>query len=220
MSQEQAPGWNRRQFLRGTGTLVGSLPLAQALSGCEPETSDPSPSRPETDASSAEVAAIAATPATTFSLSLVVNGVSKTVSVEARDTLNEVLRYKLGMTGTRLGCDRAACGACTVHLDGKAVYSCTTLAIEAAGRSVTTIEGLGTTSAIDPLQQAFIDQDALQCGYCTSGMIMSCKALLNANPAPTEQDVRVATAGNLCRCGTYPRVFKACQQAATAAKEG
>ena len=213
VEQDFPPGWSRRDFIRGTTTLIGSIPLAGAIAGCE----DPENAAFQEEGAMAEPLAttVTATPVTQLEISLTVNNQTSKVTVEPRETLNEVLRYRLGLTGTHLGCDRAACGACTVHLDGKAVYSCTTLAVEADGRKITTIEGLANGSTLDPIQTCFIQNDALQCGFCTSGMIMACKALLNANPAPTEADVKVATAGNLCRCGTYPRVFKATLDAAT-----
>lgn len=220
--QESPPGWNRRDFLRGTTTLIGTIPLAGALAGCDtPDQTDTLVSEASgTESGMSTATSVTATPVTQVQMSFTVNGEAKTLTVEPRQTLNEVLRLSLGLTGTKLGCDRAACGACTVHLDGKAVYSCTTLAVEAMGREVTTIEGLADGDDLDPLQECFVNNDALQCGFCTSGMIMACKALLNANPAPTETDVRTATAGNLCRCGTYPRVFKATLDAAAMMKGG
>ncbi|MEJ7732091.1 MAG: (2Fe-2S)-binding protein [Polyangiaceae bacterium] len=127
----------------------------------------------------------------------------------SRDTLADVLRNELGMTGTKVVCNRGSCSACTVWIDGTPVVSCTTFAFDAAGKSVTTIEGLARGNDLHPVQQAFIDHDAMQCGFCTPGMVMSCAALLERNPRPALEDVRAATAGNLCRCGTYPKVFEA-----------
>ena len=124
-------------------------------------------------------------------------------------TLAEFLREELDLTGTKVGCNRGECGSCTVILDGEAVYSCTTLAVEADGREVLTIEGMPVKGKLHPLQQAFIDHDALQCGYCTPGMILSAKALLDKNAHPTEHDVRIAIDGNLCRCGSTPNVIEA-----------
>src|SRR5262249_30275068 len=134
---------------------------------------------------------------------LTVNGDSRGFEVAARRTLAEMLRLDLGLTGTKVGCNRAECGSCTVLLAGRAVFSCTVLAVEAAGRSVTTVEGLARSDGLHPLQSAFIEHDAVQCGICIPGILMSLKALLDATPAPTEDDVRQAVAGNLCRCGTY-----------------
>lgn len=159
---------------------------------------------------------------TGVSLTLEVNGVPRKLTVETRTTLAEALRLQLRLTGTKTPCERGACGGCTVQLDGAAVCSCMTLAIDAAGRKVTTIEGLAQKTAngqlaLHPLQQAFIAKDALQCGFCTPGMIMSGKALLERTPAPTPEQIRTAFSGNLCRCGTYPHVFEATAAAAAAA---
>lgn len=143
-----------------------------------------------------------------------VNGADHRVTVEPRQTLAEVLRNDLGMTGTKIGCDRGSCSACTVSMDGTPVCACTTFVLDAVGREVTTIEGLAKGDALHPVQQAFIDHDAMQCGYCTPGMVMSCAALLARKPGPTLDDVKAATSGNLCRCGTYPHVFEATLAAA------
>jgi carbon-monoxide dehydrogenase small subunit len=125
-------------------------------------------------------------------------------------TLAEFLREELGLTGTKVGCNRAECGSCTVILDGNPVYSCTVLAVEAGGRDILTIEGLATNEKeLHPLQKAFIEYDALQCGYCTPGMIMAVKALLDKTPHPSEDEIRRAIEGNLCRCGSYPNIIKA-----------
>jgi aerobic-type carbon monoxide dehydrogenase small subunit (CoxS/CutS family) len=124
------------------------------------------------------------------------------------------LRENLDLTGTKVGCNRGECGSCTVLLDGMAVYSCTVLAVEAQGKEVLTIEGLGSGKELHPLQQAFIEHDALQCGYCTPGMILSIEALLQKNPSPTSDEVRVAIDGNLCRCGSYPNIIEATLDAA------
>jgi aerobic-type carbon monoxide dehydrogenase small subunit (CoxS/CutS family) len=149
-------------------------------------------------------------------VSLTVNGATRTGSFEARTTLAEALRDTWGLTGTKVGCDRGACGACTVLLDGLAVNSCVTLVHDADGRTVTTIEGLGSPEAMAPIQKAFVDADALQCGFCTPGMVVSCAALLAKDAHPSAHDVREAVAGNLCRCGTYTGVFAACEAAAKA----
>jgi len=146
-------------------------------------------------------------------VTLTLNGERKTGSFEARTTLAEALRDAWGLTGTKVGCDRGACGACTVLLDGLAVNSCLTLVHDADGRKVTTVEGLGSPEAMAPIQKAFVEADALQCGFCTPGMVVSCAGLLTKNPKPTAHDVREAVAGNLCRCGTYTGVFTACEAA-------
>ena len=142
-------------------------------------------------------------------IALTVNGRKVEAEVEQHMTLAEFLREELDLTGTKVGCNRGECGSCTVIMDGMAVYSCTTLAIEAAGRDVLTIEGLSEGGRLHPLQEAFIENDALQCGYCTPGMILSLKALLDKNPRPMEEDIRTAIDGNLCRCGSIPNVLKA-----------
>jgi aerobic-type carbon monoxide dehydrogenase small subunit (CoxS/CutS family) len=140
---------------------------------------------------------------------LTINGKRVAVDVEPRRTLAELLREELGLTGTKVGCNRAECGACTVLLNGNPVYSCTVLALDASGKEVLTIEGLTQDENLHPLQEAFVDQDALQCGYSTPGMILSAKALLDRNPNPTEEDVKKAVEGNLCRCGSYPNIVGA-----------
>ena len=143
-------------------------------------------------------------------ISLTVNGKKVEAEVDCRVTLAEFLREELGLTGTKVGCNRGECGSCTVIMNGNPVYSCTVLAVEAAGRKILTIEGLtGQEGKLHPLQEAFIEEDALQCGYCTPGMIMSIIALLNRNPHPTEGDVRNAIDGNLCRCGSFSNIIKA-----------
>jgi len=142
-------------------------------------------------------------------VALTVNGKPVKGEIDCRMTLAEFLREELWLTGTKVGCNRAECGACTVLLDGNPVYSCTVLAVDAAGKEVMTIEGLSDEGKLHPLQEAFIEHDALQCGYCTPGMILSAKALLDSNPHPTEDDVRKAIDGNLCRCGSYPNIIEA-----------
>ena len=142
-------------------------------------------------------------------VALTVNGKHVESHIEPRMTLAEFLREELELTGTKVGCNRAECGSCTVLLDGNPVYSCTVLAVDAAGKEVMTIEGLSDEGKLHPLQEAFIEHDALQCGYCTPGMILSVKALLNRNPHPTENDVRRAIDGNLCRCGSYQNILEA-----------
>ncbi|HEY3314915.1 MAG TPA: (2Fe-2S)-binding protein [Bacillota bacterium] len=142
-------------------------------------------------------------------ITLNVNGIKRTVAVETTATLLDVLRDDLGLHGTKKRCEAGDCGACTVILDGRAVASCLVLAVEANGRSVTTIEGVRGNAGLDPLQQAFIDKGAIQCGFCTPGMIMSARALLNRNPHPTEAEVREAIAGNLCRCTGYAKIVEA-----------
>src|SRR5437016_1814337 len=147
-------------------------------------------------------------------ITLQVNGKPLKLEVEPRVTLLEALRNHSNLTGAKEVCDRGTCGACSVLIGDSAVYSCSKLAIESQGQPITTIEGLGNDGKLTPVQQAFIDQDALMCGYCTPGFVMSVTALLKKNPHPTAQEVKHACSGNLCRCGTYPRVLQAALKAA------
>ncbi|PYP88799.1 MAG: hypothetical protein DMF61_06430 [Blastocatellia bacterium AA13] len=153
-------------------------------------------------------------------IELTINGKKMSASVEPRVTLLEAMRHELDLTGAKRVCDRATCGACTVIVDGKAVYSCTVLAIEAQGRAITTVEGLMTGDKLHPVQQAFVDNDAQQCGFCTPGFVVASKAFLDKNPHPTPEEVKRGLGGNLCRCGTYMGVRAAVQQAAGAQKGG
>jgi len=145
---------------------------------------------------------------------LSVNGTEHRLEVEPRLLLVHALRDRLGLTGTHVGCDTSNCGACTVHLDGRAVKSCTMLAVQADGAEVTTIEGLASGRELHPLQEAFWNDHALQCGYCTPGMIMAAAALLGETPSPSEEEVRHALEGNLCRCTGYQNIVKAVLDAA------
>lgn len=203
-SATEKPAVSRRGFLRG---LSGSL-AATALSGAVVV-------RDEQEAEAAEPQGTAANPMTgTAAVSLTVNGQKKTANVDLRRTLLEMLRTDFDLTGTKKVCDRGSCGACTVILDGKPVYSCMTLAVEAEGRKVETVEGLAKGNRYHPLQTAFVERDALMCGFCTPGFLMSSKALLDKNKNPTLDDVKNACCGNICRCGTYPRIFEAVLDAA------
>jgi carbon-monoxide dehydrogenase small subunit len=156
----------------------------------------------------------------THSVSLTVNGEARTIEVEPRRLLVHAIREDLGLTGTHVGCDTSNCGACTVHLDGEAVKSCTILAVQADGSEVTTIEGLGTEGNLHPVQEAFWEEHGLQCGYCTPGMIMASADLLNRIPNPTEAEVRHALEGNLCRCTGYHNIVKAVLSAAGSSQAG
>jgi nicotinate dehydrogenase subunit A len=149
-----------------------------------------------------------------MAISLKVNGVSRPVPAEPDTPLLYVLRNDLALNGTKFGCGLAQCGCCTVLVDGNPVRSCVTPIAAVEKSEVTTLEGLGSREKPHPLQQAFIDEQAAQCGYCISGMIMSAKALLDRNPHPSEADIRAALAGNLCRCGTHNRIIRAVQRAA------
>lgn len=140
---------------------------------------------------------------------LTINGEEMEVAVAPNLTLTDLLRYELGLTGTKKGCDLGDCGACTVIMDGKAVNSCLVLAVQANGKSITTIEGVETGKGLHPLQQAFIEHGSIQCGFCSPGMILSAKSLLEKNPHPNEAEVRRALSGNLCRCTGYQKIVEA-----------
>ncbi len=150
---------------------------------------------------------------------LIVNGATHDVNAPGHETLLVTLRERLQLTGTKLVCARGECGACTVLLDGRSVYSCLTLTAACAEKPITTIEGVGRDDALHPLQQAFIDHDALQCGFCTPGQILAAIALLDRTPNPTEDEVRRGMSGNLCRCGTYPKIVRAVLAVASQAHE-
>jgi len=147
-------------------------------------------------------------------LAIKVNGKLHSLVVDPNRTLLEVLREDLGLTGAKQACDSGGCGACTVVIDGRSVYSCLVLAVDCEGKDILTIEGLASDGHLHPVQEAFINHGAIQCGFCTSGMILSAKALLDGNPKPTEEDVRKAIAGNLCRCTGYVKIVNAVLAAA------
>lgn len=153
-------------------------------------------------------------------ISMTVNGKTYTSDVEPRLLLVHYLRDVLNLTGTNIGCDTSQCGACTVHVNGQAVKSCTVLAVQADGAEITTIEGLARNGALHPMQQAFWDQHGLQCGFCTPGMIMMAVKLVEANPNPSEADIRHGLEGNLCRCTGYQNIVKAVQSAAAVMRGG
>ena len=148
---------------------------------------------------------------------LEVNGQTHNLDIPSHHSLLDVLREELDLTGSKRGCDRGECGSCTVLLDGKPVYSCITLAAQVRGRSIVTVEGLANDGQLDPVQQAFLDEDGGQCGYCTPGFLMSARALLDTNPNPTDAEIREALSGNLCRCNAYGRIL---QSVRTAAERG
>jgi len=184
---------SRRRFLESSGTALTIVAAAPALRAQQKTT----PPVPQT------------------AITLTVNGTARRLEVEDRWTLVEALRDHAGLTGTKIGCDRGACSACTVWLDGEVAASCMTLALDARGRRITTIEGLADGATLHAVQRAFVEHDAMQCGFCTPGMVMSCAALVERNPACTLEDVKAAVSGHLCRCGTYPNVFKATLAAAS-----
>jgi putative selenate reductase molybdopterin-binding subunit len=191
---------SRREFLEGTGASLAAAALP--VPGTAPAPGVPA----GPDASPPSVPRTA--------VRLVVNGVERRLEVEDRWTLAEVLRDHLGLTGTKVGCDRGECGACTVRLDGRPVYSCSLLAAWADGRTVQTVEGLARHGRLDPLQQAFVEHDGPQCGFCTPGQLLTARALLDGRPHPTPEEVRTALAGNLCRCSNYQRYVEAVLAAA------
>lgn len=192
--EQENRGTTRRTFLKSAGMVsagAAGLDLLHGVSEAE-------------SSSSARVAGPGQIP-----LRLRINGQERTVNVEPRATLASVLRDDLHLTGTKVVCDRGACSACTVMLDKTPVCSCMTLAVDVGSRKITTIEGLAHDDELHPVQAAFVAHDALQCGFCTSGMVMSCASLLERNPHPSLSDVKTAISGNICRCGTYPKVFEA-----------
>lgn len=145
---------------------------------------------------------------------LCVNGSEHELALEPRRTLLDALRVDLGLTGTKKVCDMGDCGACTVLVDGRAVYGCLLLAVDCAGREIRTVEGLGLDGQLDPVQQAFVEADAFQCGFCTPGQVMSVRALLDENPTPSDEEILRAVSGNLCRCGAYQNILRAGRLAA------
>ncbi|ESY93096.1 (2Fe-2S)-binding protein [Mesorhizobium australicum] len=151
---------------------------------------------------------------TTIPVHLDINGQHHTLELEPRVTLLDALRDRLGLTGTKKGCDHGQCGACTVHVDGERVLACLTLAAQAEGRAIATIEGLAREGELHPVQAAFLEQDAFQCGYCTPGQIMSAVACIREGHAGSDEEIREYMAGNLCRCGAYPHIVAAVRQAA------
>ncbi len=153
-------------------------------------------------------------------MTLTVNGRVEKLSAEPRDSLLSVLREGLGLAGTKPGCERGECGACTVLIDGIPRYACMTLALEAEGHEIVTIEGLMNGEELGPVQTAFLQEDAFQCGYCTPGQVMAAEGLLRANPDPTPVEIRQAMSGNLCRCGAYEHVFNAVKRAAVSRRAG
>jgi len=211
---EREARFSRRAFIKGAGaaaavaSLIGAqLPIAQAEKTAD-SAADEGEGIAERLGPDAET------------IQLRVNSMSRELTVEPRVTLLDALRGHLGLYGTKLVCDRGACGACTVLLDRNPVISCMVLAIDARGHEITTIEGLGSPSRMHPVEAAFVENDALQCGFCTPGMVMSITAALQRNPGATLDDIRHAVAGNICRCGTYPHVFKAALAAATTLRRG
>jgi xanthine dehydrogenase YagT iron-sulfur-binding subunit len=202
--REQPPeGFSRRAFLKGAGMAVstGLLAAPEAMAA-SPE---PTP----------QVLGPGAVPIT-----LQINGKAHSLNVEPRVTLLDALRNQLDLTGAKKVCDRGVCGACTVIMDGHPVYACNVLAIEAEGHSLETIEGIGTQGELHPVMAAFVEHDAQQCGFCTPGFVVACKAFLDKHPHPTREDVEHGLGGNLCRCGTYAGIREAVLEVAQTLKGG
>jgi xanthine dehydrogenase YagT iron-sulfur-binding subunit len=198
-TKKPGPGFSRRGFLQGAGVGAGTVGLL------------------ETNADAAQAGVMG--PAG-VAITLSINGKPHKLTVEPRVTLLDALRDNLDYTGAKRVCDRGTCGACTVLMDGKAVYACTVLAIDAQGRQITTIEGLNTGAKLHPVSAAFVAHDAQQCGYCTPGFVMAAKAFLDKTPSPTTDQVKEGLGGNLCRCGTYVGVRSAVLDAAKEMKGG
>jgi len=197
-------GLSRRKFLKGVG--IGGGVLSSGLLGAPLLTEEAA-----AQSGAAGVLGPGAVP-----VELTINGQRRTLQLEPRVTLLEALRDWIELTGAKKVCDRASCGACTVILDGMVVYSCSVLAIEAQGKNIQTVEGLAQGGALHPLQAAFIENDAQQCGFCTPGMVMASKACLDKHPNPTAEQIRLSMGGNLCRCGTYVGVAKSISDVARA----
>lgn len=195
-------GLSRRGFLKGAGFTAAGTALIDGIQVFNQ------------NAAAATVEHVREQGPGPVPITLNINGRPHTVELEPNTTLADALRDQLGLTGTKVVCDRGACSACTVLLDRTPVNSCMTLAIDVGGRKITTIEGIAQNGALHPLQAAFVKHDAMQCGFCTPGMVMSCAALLERKAHPSLADVRTAVSGNLCRCGTYPKVFEATLEAA------
>ncbi len=193
---KSAQGVSRRLFLKTVGVGAAATGLAGAAAGVA-RAAPPSILGPD------------AVP-----LSLTVNGAVHTVSLEPRVTLLRALRNHLGLTGAKEVCERGACGGCTVLLDGEPICACMLLAVDAVGHEITTVEGLGTPERMNPVQAAFVECDAMQCGFCTPGFVVASTALLQKNPNPSLDEIKAGLAGNLCRCGTFSRIFEAVQLAA------
>jgi len=200
-------GLSRRQFIKGFGGgVVGTATLISTLSSCKVQKSGPQGS-------------IIRGP-DLVDISFELNGKSYDLQIEPRMTLLDVIRDHLDHTGTKRVCNRGECGACTVILNGKTVLACAMFAMDAHGAEIETVEGLADGDDLHPVQESFIEHDAMQCGFCTSGFIMSGVALLKENPEPSMTDIKKGVSGNLCRCGTYPHVFKAIDDAAKKMQRG
>lgn len=201
--EAENPGVSRRNFIKGTGVAGVALTI---------------PVAPGAEAR-AGVPGVPVIGPEKNRITLNVNGTPRALEVEPRVTLLDALRNDLDVTGAKRVCDRGTCGACSVILDGKLVYGCSILAIEAQGRKIETVESLARNGELHPVQKAFVDNDAQQCGFCTPGFVMACKSLLDQHPEPSAEDLRLGLGGNLCRCGTYVGIKAAVAQAATELKK-
>ena len=201
---------SRRKFLKGVGVAGAGAALADSLL-----TNDVTTGKSKVDAAGQPLSG-------NVNVALDINGQTRNATVEPRTTLLSAMRDRLepGVTGPKLVCDMGTCGACTVIMDGKPVYSCLVLAVDAVGSKLTTVEGLGAPENMNEVQKAFVENDALMCGFCTPGFVTSISAYLKKNSHPTLAEVREACKGNFCRCGTYPRVFEAALAAAKAGATG
>ena len=195
-------GFDRRAFLTGAAGTAVAIPLT-ARAAAEPLQ-----------------APVTQDPTAPVQVTLRINGERRTLALDARTTVLDALREHAGLTGSKKGCDHGQCGACTVLLDGQRVVSCLTLALAAEGREITTIEGLASGGKLHPMQQAFIDQDAFQCGYCTPGQIMSAIACVKEGHADNDENIREYMSGNICRCAAYPNIVAAVKQAAPEIAKG
>jgi aerobic-type carbon monoxide dehydrogenase small subunit (CoxS/CutS family) len=211
----EGSGINRRNFLKSAGVVVTGSTLGAGLTLT---TGAAAAQKAAPDAPQKNVAAGHLANAVTVKLK--VNGKENLVQIEPHWTLQRTLQFKLGLTGAKQMCDRGVCGSCTVIIDGRAVLSCTTLAVECEGKEIETVEGIAANKKWDPLIQSYCKWDAMQCGYCTPGFVVSAKALLEKNPNPSESDCKQALAGNICCCGTYPRHPTAIMEAAQVIKGG
>jgi len=209
MSEEMKPKLSRRQFLKSVGAAaaVASVGGVAGLHKGQSEASE-----------SATLTSQGGIGERTVTLN--VNGETHRLLLEPRVTLLDAIRDRLGLTGSKRVCDRGTCGACTVYLDGKPIYACLKLAVDCEGRKIETVESLAPPGKLNPVQQAFVDHDALQCGFCTPGFVMCVNHLLKTNKSPSLSDIKHACSGNVCRCGTYTRIFEAAESAAKAMREG
>jgi xanthine dehydrogenase YagT iron-sulfur-binding subunit len=213
-NEETRAGLSRRQFLKGVGVVGAGSALTTELLADE---------KAEAEPKALHNAPIGETLKKGFlPITLNVNGQAMTMQVEPRTTLLNALRNHAEppITGPKLVCDQGACGCCTVMVDGKTVYGCMHLAVDVVGKKITTVEGLAKDGKLNPVQQAFVEKDAMMCGFCTPGFVMSVQALLQTNPNPTREQVQQACAGNVCRCGTYPHIFEAALDAAKKMRGG